>query len=144
MVLCVQILKCVFTDVFPKMAVFSHKQPFGLHLQLQPLNGLDHGVRCKQLVGRATEAVQLPPSGVGAERHLLLGGSFRHTELVVAAHHNGHSIHYKENRERTYDDMSIYMHAYLANKTNIACKKWNPVLPVATSVFTLKSSGVST
>lgn len=82
------------------MAVFSDKQPLGLHLQLQPLDSLDHGVGCKQLAGGAAEAVQLPPSCVGAERHLLLGGSFRHAELVVTAHRNGHGIHYKENKQR--------------------------------------------
>lgn len=96
-----EILTGVFTDVLPKMAIFSHKQPPGLHLQLQPLDGLDHHVRCKQLAGGATEAVQLAPSCVCAERHLLLGGSFRYTELVVAAHHEGQSIHYKENKHKS-------------------------------------------
>lgn len=82
------------------MAIFSDKQPLGLHFQLQPLDSLDHGVRCKQLAGRAAEAVQLSPSCVGAERHLLLGGSFRHAELVVSTHRNGHGIHYKKNKPR--------------------------------------------
>lgn len=81
------------------MAIFSDEQPLGLHLQLQPLDGRDHGIRCKQLAGGAAEAVQLPPGCVGAERHLLLGGSFRHAELV-AAHRNGHGIHCKKSEQR--------------------------------------------
>lgn len=79
------------------MAVFSDKQPLGLHLQFEPLNGLDHGLRCEQLAGRTTEAVQLPPGRVGAEGHLLFGGRFGHAELVVAAHDNVHGVHYTRN-----------------------------------------------
>lgn len=75
------------------MAVFSDEQPLGLHLQFKPLNSLDHGLRCEQLAGRATEAVQLPSGRVRAERHLLFGGSIRHNELVVATHGDGHSTH---------------------------------------------------
>lgn len=76
------------------MAIFSDEQPLGLHLQLEPLNGLDHSLRCEQMTGRTTEAVQLPSSCVGAERHLLFGGSFGHIEVVNGAHGEGHSIHY--------------------------------------------------
>lgn len=39
---------------------------------------------------------------------------------------------------------SIYVPDNLANKTNIECENWKPALPLATSVFTLNSSGVST
>lgn len=87
-----------FTNVLPKMAVFADEQPLGLHLQLQPLNSLDHGLRGEQLAGRTTEAVQLPSSRVGAEGHLLFGGSFRHTVLVVAANGEGHCVHYTRNK----------------------------------------------
>lgn len=82
------------------MAIFSDEQPLGLHLQLKPLNGLDHGLRCEQMAGRTTEAVQLPSSCIGAERHLLFGGSFRHIEVVNAAHGEGHSIHYTKKHEK--------------------------------------------
>lgn len=75
------------------MAVFPDEQPPGLHLQLQPLNRLDHGLGGEQLAGSATEAVQLPLGRVGAERHLLFGGSFRHAELLIAAHGNRHGVH---------------------------------------------------
>lgn len=82
------------------MAVFADEQPLGLHLQLQLLDGLDHGLGCEELAGRATEAVQLPSGRVGAERHLLFGGSFRHVELVVAAHDNGRRVHCTGNKRK--------------------------------------------
>lgn len=47
----------IITYVLPKMAVFSDEQPLGLHLQFEPLNSLDHGLRCEQLARRTTEAV---------------------------------------------------------------------------------------
>lgn len=89
---------CSFTDVLPKMAVFSHEQPLGLHLQFEPLNRLDHGIRREQLAGGTTQTIQLPPGRVGAERHLLFGGSFGHTELVIAAQDDGRSIHYTRSK----------------------------------------------
>lgn len=91
-------MKCSVTDVLPKMAVFSDKQPLGLHLQFEPLNGLDHGLGCEQLAGRSTETVQLASGSVGAERHLLFGGSFGYTEVVIAAHGNRQSVHCGRNK----------------------------------------------
>lgn len=81
------------TDVFPEMAVLTDQQPSGLHLQLQPPDGLDHGLRREELAGGTTEAVQLPSGRVGAEGHLLFGGGFGHAEVVDAAHGNGHGAH---------------------------------------------------
>jgi len=86
-------MKCSVTYVLPKVAVFPDEQPLGLHLQLQPLDGLDRGLGSEQLAGGAAEAVQLPPGRVGAEGHLLFGGRSRHTALVAAAHGEEHSIH---------------------------------------------------
>lgn len=82
----------MFTDVLPEVAVFPNKEPSSLHFQLKSLNSLDHGFRCEQVAGTSTETVQLPSGSVGAERHLLFGGSFGHTELVITAHGNGCSI----------------------------------------------------
>ena len=86
-------MDCSVTYVLPKMAVFADEQPLGLHLQFEPLNRLDHGLGREQLAGRTAEAVQFPSGRVGAEGHLLLGGSLGHAELVVAAHGDGHGTH---------------------------------------------------
>ena len=71
------------TYVLPKMAVLSHQQPLGLHLQFEPLDGLDHGLGREELAGGATEAVQLPPGRVRAERHLLFGGGLGDAEVAI-------------------------------------------------------------
>lgn len=81
------------TDVFPEMAVLPDQQSLGLHLQLQPADGLDHGLGREELAGGATEAVQLPSGRVGTQGHLLFGGRLGNTEVVVTAHGNGHSAH---------------------------------------------------
>lgn len=144
---------CSFTDVLPKMAVFSHEQPLGLHLQFEPLNRLDHGIRREQLAGGTTQTIQLPPGRVGAERHLLFGGSFGHTELVIAAQDDGRSIHYTRSKlngnvldswNSLNDTIAVVM---CSDRTNDLLPPTEPaecLLPLATSVFTLKSSGVRT
>lgn len=75
------------------MTVFPNKQPSGLHLQLEPLDGLDHGLRREELAGGSTEAVQLSFGGVGAERHLLFGWSFEDAELVIVSHGERHGTY---------------------------------------------------
>lgn len=86
------------TYVFPEMAVLPDQQPLGLHLQFEPPDGLDHGLGCEELAGGATQAVQLPSGRVGAQGHLLFGGGFGHTEVVVTAHGNRHSARCAERK----------------------------------------------